>query len=68
MGRPAKPDRKQRGFTVTERRWIVHELNRLADANGIVYDRDLPAWWIPRIVRSRHVTRIEKGVLQVIQK
>jgi hypothetical protein len=66
MGRHASPDRKQRGFTIQDRRWMLHEINRLADANGIVYERDLTAWWIPRLMHGRHVKRVAKGVLQII--
>jgi hypothetical protein len=67
MGRHASPDRQQRGFTIQDRRHMLHELRRLADTNDLVYERDLVAWWIPRLIRSGQVRRIERGVLQVMK-
>jgi hypothetical protein len=66
MGRHASADHQARGFTIQERRHMMHELNRLADEDGIVYERDLTAWWIPRLMHGRHVKRVAKGVLQII--
>lgn len=66
MSRPASPERQARGFTIQERRRMLHTLRTLANQDGIIYERDLPAWWIPRLMQGHHVRRVEKGVLQVI--
>lgn len=67
MPRPVNLNKTYRGFNTGDRRWLIYELNRLADKNGIVYERDLPAWWIGRLLHGGYVKRLEKGVLLVMK-
>ena len=63
MGRAVNPNKPYRGLSAGERRVMLRQLNLLQERDGVIYERDLPAWWIPKLMQGQHVRRIEKGVL-----